>query len=69
MRKPRHTVKANTVEWDDLRRMSVANSPKMPQDVTMGGKHYTWVGIGWHECNGGPRPQDPVVIDSADTRK
>ena len=52
-----------TIKRSDLARMSVANSPKMPQIVNDNGVLREWVGIGWIDLKEKPTGKEPKVID------
>jgi hypothetical protein len=36
-----------TITFAELKRMSICNSPRLPQVVNVGGHRMQWVGIGW----------------------
>lgn len=44
---PVDTSKCKTIKFDDLKRLSVANSAKLPPYVIVGNELKHWVGIGW----------------------
>ena len=59
VRKPR--TKRRTITVDELRRLSWADSPKMPQAVEQDGVRKEWLGIGWIDC-GTPHGDEVLVV-------
>lgn len=41
------TSKCKTIKFDELKRLSISNSPKLPPYVIIGNELKHWVGIGW----------------------
>ena len=44
---PVDTSNCKTIEWQELRSLSIANSNKLPPYVIIGNELKHWVGIGW----------------------
>ncbi len=55
--------KPKTIKRDELARMSVSNSPKMPQIVNDNGVLREWVGIGWIDLRYKPTGKEIKVVD------
>ena len=53
--------KRRTITVEELRRLSQANSSKLPQAVEHEGIRKEWVGIGWIDC-GAPSGREPLVV-------
>ena len=53
--------KRRTITVEALRRLSWADSPKLPPAVEHEGIRKEWVGIGWIDC-GTPHGDEPVVV-------
>lgn len=49
-----------TIEFAELKRLSFANSPRLPEFVNVGGARMQWIGIGWFDC--GKAHGDEVVV-------
>lgn len=44
---PVDTSQCKTIKFDDLKRLSISNSAKLPPYVIIGNELKHWVGIGW----------------------
>lgn len=52
--------KRKTIRFSELKRLSIANSDKLPSPVQVGDRHMEWVGIGWIDV--GPAKGDEVLV-------
>jgi hypothetical protein len=60
-RKPK-LLKLKTMPRDEVCRLAICNSPRLPSFIVDGGVVKQWVGIGWISLNRKPRKGDIELI-------